>query len=81
MEMYANSLFLIQVLGVSPIEGFDMIKAAYTKKLKDAERRGDAAAASQVCLNFILSCNQNIIIYLLYFWLLLINNVSAGKSI
>lgn len=48
----SNSLSLIQVLGVSPIEGFDMIKAAYTKKRKDAERRGDEAAASQVCLTF-----------------------------
>ncbi|XP_030460705.1 protein CHLOROPLAST J-LIKE DOMAIN 1, chloroplastic [Syzygium oleosum] len=37
-----------EVLGVSPIEGFDMIKAAYTKKRKDAERRGDEAAASQL---------------------------------
>ncbi|XP_068664700.1 protein CHLOROPLAST J-LIKE DOMAIN 1, chloroplastic [Aristolochia californica] len=32
-----------EVLGVSPIEGFDMIKAAYTRKRKDAERRGDEA--------------------------------------
>lgn len=30
-----------EVLGVNPIEGFDMIKATYTKKRKDAERRGD----------------------------------------
>ncbi|XP_010043287.2 uncharacterized protein LOC104432531 [Eucalyptus grandis] len=37
-----------EVLGVNPIEGFDMIKAAYTKKRKDAERRGDEAAASQL---------------------------------
>ncbi|KAJ4972858.1 hypothetical protein NE237_006032 [Protea cynaroides] len=34
-----------EVLGVSPIEGFDMIKAAYTRKRKDAERRGDEATA------------------------------------
>ncbi|KNA19877.1 hypothetical protein SOVF_057390, partial [Spinacia oleracea] len=34
------------VLGVSPVEGFDMIKAAYTKKRKDAERRGDEATAA-----------------------------------
>lgn len=34
------------MLGVSPIEGFDMIKAAYTKKRKDAERRGDEATAA-----------------------------------
>ncbi|XP_064946972.1 protein CHLOROPLAST J-LIKE DOMAIN 1, chloroplastic-like isoform X3 [Musa acuminata AAA Group] len=31
------------VLGVSSIEGFDMVKAAYTRKRKDAERRGDEA--------------------------------------
>ncbi|XP_047321681.1 uncharacterized protein LOC124925658 [Impatiens glandulifera] len=37
-----------QVLGVSPIEGFDMIKAAYTRKHKDAERRGDGATLSQL---------------------------------
>ncbi|XP_010694953.2 protein CHLOROPLAST J-LIKE DOMAIN 1, chloroplastic isoform X1 [Beta vulgaris subsp. vulgaris] len=35
-----------EVLGVSPIEGFDMIKAAYTKKRRDAERRGDEATAA-----------------------------------
>ncbi|GMP68111.1 hypothetical protein CsSME_00027835 [Camellia sinensis var. sinensis] len=37
-----------QVLGVSPIEGFDVIKAAYTRKHKDAERRGDEVTAAQV---------------------------------
>ncbi|XP_031378771.1 uncharacterized protein LOC116194160 isoform X2 [Punica granatum] len=37
-----------EVLGVSPIEGFDVIKAAYTKKRKDAERRGDEATASRL---------------------------------
>ncbi|CAO2837008.1 unnamed protein product [Amaranthus hypochondriacus] len=37
-----------EVLGVSPIEGFDMIKAAYTKKRKDAERRGDEATAAML---------------------------------
>ena len=31
------------------IEGFDMVKAAYTRKRKDAERRGDEAAAACVC--------------------------------
>ncbi|XP_057962553.1 protein CHLOROPLAST J-LIKE DOMAIN 1, chloroplastic isoform X2 [Malania oleifera] len=36
------------VLGVSPIEGFDAIKSAYTRKRKDAERRGDEAAAAQL---------------------------------
>lgn len=35
-----------EVLGVSPFEGFDMIKATYTKKRKDAERRGDEATAA-----------------------------------
>ena len=38
-----------QVLGVNPIEGFDMVKAAYTRKRKDAERRGDEAKAALVC--------------------------------
>ncbi|KAF5948157.1 hypothetical protein ACSBR2_027053 [Camellia fascicularis] len=37
-----------QVLGVSPIEGFDVIKAAYTRKHKDAERRGDEVTAAQL---------------------------------
>ncbi|KAL8539012.1 hypothetical protein ACS0TY_000861 [Phlomoides rotata] len=37
-----------EVLGVNPLEGFDMVKAAYTKKRKDAERRGDEAAAAQL---------------------------------
>ncbi|KAI3748461.1 hypothetical protein L6452_11536 [Arctium lappa] len=35
-----------EVLGVNPIEGFDMVKAAYTRKRKDAERRGDEAKAA-----------------------------------
>ncbi|GJY00060.1 chloroplast J-like domain protein 1 [Tanacetum coccineum] len=37
-----------EVLGVNPIEGFDMVKAAYTRKKKDAERRGDEAAAARL---------------------------------
>ncbi|XP_051130078.1 protein CHLOROPLAST J-LIKE DOMAIN 1, chloroplastic isoform X1 [Andrographis paniculata] len=37
-----------EVLGVNPLEGFDMVKAAYAKKRKDAEKRGDEAAASQL---------------------------------
>ncbi|XP_042000076.1 uncharacterized protein LOC121749568 [Salvia splendens] len=37
-----------EVLGVNPLEGFDMVKAAYKKKRKDAERRGDDAAAAQL---------------------------------
>lgn len=32
-----------EVLGVSPLVGFDMMKAAYTRRRKDAERRGDEA--------------------------------------
>lgn len=45
------------MLGVSSIEGFDMIKASYTRKLKDAQRRGDEALANRVCetgLSFII---------------------------
>ncbi|XP_054820245.1 protein CHLOROPLAST J-LIKE DOMAIN 1, chloroplastic isoform X1 [Prosopis cineraria] len=37
-----------EVLGVSPIEGFDMIKAAYTKKRKEAERIGDEETAARL---------------------------------
>ncbi|XAR64898.1 hypothetical protein NMG60_11008787 [Bertholletia excelsa] len=37
-----------QVLGVSPIEGFDAIKAAYTRKRKDAEKRGDEVTIAQL---------------------------------
>ncbi|XP_050136985.1 protein CHLOROPLAST J-LIKE DOMAIN 1, chloroplastic-like [Malus sylvestris] len=37
-----------EVLGVSPIEGFDMIKAAYTKKHKEAVRSGDDATAARL---------------------------------
>ncbi|XP_057778743.1 protein CHLOROPLAST J-LIKE DOMAIN 1, chloroplastic isoform X2 [Salvia miltiorrhiza] len=37
-----------EVLGVNPLEGFDMVKAAYSKKRKDAEKRGDEAAAAQL---------------------------------
>ncbi|KAK9061390.1 hypothetical protein SSX86_018571 [Deinandra increscens subsp. villosa] len=43
-----NELNPYEVLGVNPIEGFDMVKAAYTRKLKDAERRGDEAAAARL---------------------------------
>lgn len=38
----------VQVLGVNPIEGFDMVKAAYARRRKDAERRGDEATLAQV---------------------------------
>lgn len=38
----------LKVLGVSPVEGFDMIKAAYTRKRKEAEKRGDEATAAEV---------------------------------
>ena len=41
-------VIILQVLGVSPIERFDMIKAAYTKKKKEAEMNGDEATASRV---------------------------------
>ncbi|GKV12499.1 hypothetical protein SLEP1_g23633 [Rubroshorea leprosula] len=35
-----------EILGVSPIAGFDKVKAAYTRKRKDAERNGDEATAA-----------------------------------
>ncbi|KAL2345828.1 hypothetical protein Fmac_007113 [Flemingia macrophylla] len=37
-----------EVLGVNPIEKFDMIKAAYAKKKKEAEMNGDEATASRL---------------------------------
>ncbi|XP_038716087.1 uncharacterized protein LOC120009536 [Tripterygium wilfordii] len=37
-----------EVLGVSPISGFDAIKAAYTKKHKEAEQSGDESTAAQL---------------------------------
>ncbi|KAL5061173.1 hypothetical protein RYX36_032777 [Vicia faba] len=37
-----------EVLGVSPIEKFDTIKAAYTKKKKEAENNGDEETASRL---------------------------------
>lgn len=37
-----------EVLGVSPIAGFDNMKAAYTRRRKDAERRGDEASVSKL---------------------------------
>ena len=36
------------MLGVSPFESFDKIKVAFTKKQKDAEKRGDDATLSRV---------------------------------
>lgn len=43
-----TNVLVVQVLGVSPIEGFDAIKAKYTRKRKDAENRGDEATAARV---------------------------------
>ncbi|KAK2365245.1 Protein CHLOROPLAST J-LIKE DOMAIN 1, chloroplastic [Trifolium repens] len=37
-----------QILGVSPIEKFDTIKATYTKKKKEAENKGDEETASKL---------------------------------
>ncbi|XP_055802188.1 protein CHLOROPLAST J-LIKE DOMAIN 1, chloroplastic isoform X2 [Solanum dulcamara] len=37
-----------EVLGVNPIEGFDMVKAAYARRRKDAERRGDEATLAHL---------------------------------
>lgn len=37
-----------EILGVSPIEKFDTIKAAYTKKRKEAEIKGDEQTASRL---------------------------------
>lgn len=37
-----------EILGVSPIEKFDTIKAAYTKKKKEAEIKGDEQTASRL---------------------------------
>ncbi|KAK0599141.1 hypothetical protein LWI29_002711 [Acer saccharum] len=37
-----------EVLGVSPIEGLDMLKASYTKKRKEAERNNDEATVARV---------------------------------
>lgn len=37
-----------EVLGVNPIEGFDMVKAAYAKKRKEAERNNDEATAARL---------------------------------
>lgn len=35
-------------MGVNPIEGFDMVKAVYAKKRKEAERNNDEATAARV---------------------------------
>ncbi|KAJ0078911.1 hypothetical protein Patl1_23182 [Pistacia atlantica] len=37
-----------EVLGVSPIEGFEKVKAAYAKKHKEAERNNDEATAARL---------------------------------
>ncbi|WVY95488.1 hypothetical protein V8G54_034576, partial [Vigna mungo] len=37
-----------EVLGVSPLEKFDMVKAAYAKRKKEAEMKGDEATASRL---------------------------------
>ncbi|XP_073019808.1 protein CHLOROPLAST J-LIKE DOMAIN 1, chloroplastic-like [Primulina eburnea] len=45
----ANSDFNpYEIIGVNPLEGFDMVKAAYTKRLKDANRRGDDDTAARL---------------------------------
>lgn len=38
----------VKVLGVSPLEKFDSIKAVYKRKHKDAEKQGDEAAMERV---------------------------------
>lgn len=43
--------YVSQVLGVNPIEGFDMVKAAYTKKHKEAVSNGDEETAARVGFN------------------------------
>ncbi|KAH8491159.1 hypothetical protein H0E87_023340 [Populus deltoides] len=43
-----NDLNPYEVLGVNPIEGFDMVKAAYAKKRKEAQIEGDEVAAAQL---------------------------------
>ncbi|OMO72070.1 hypothetical protein CCACVL1_17961 [Corchorus capsularis] len=35
-----------EVLGVSPIEGFEKVKQVYTRKRKEADKRGDEATAA-----------------------------------
>lgn len=42
------SICFLKVLGVSPIAGFEMVKKAYAKKLKEAERNNDEATAARV---------------------------------
>ncbi|KAI5069001.1 hypothetical protein GOP47_0015302 [Adiantum capillus-veneris] len=37
-----------KVLGVNPFESFDKVKAAYAKRQKDAEKRGDEATLSRI---------------------------------
>ncbi|KAL5731521.1 Protein CHLOROPLAST J-LIKE DOMAIN 1 [Ranunculus cassubicifolius] len=37
-----------EVLGVNPLESFDKIKTAYSRKSKDAERRGDEATLNRL---------------------------------
>ncbi|XP_064946971.1 protein CHLOROPLAST J-LIKE DOMAIN 1, chloroplastic-like isoform X2 [Musa acuminata AAA Group] len=49
------------VLGVSSIEGFDMVKAAYTRKRKDAERRGDEAYLAKVSKDIKYADKQPIV--------------------
>ena len=42
---------MFQVLGVSPIEGFEKVKQVYTRKRKEADKRGDEATATLVGYN------------------------------
>ena len=42
---------MFQVLGVSPIEGFEKVKQVYTRKSKEADKRGDEATAALVGYN------------------------------
>ena len=54
-EYLTQCLVFLKVLGVSPIEGFDAIKAKYTRKRKDAENTGDEATAARVGYNSLSS--------------------------
>ncbi|KAH7441190.1 hypothetical protein KP509_03G028400 [Ceratopteris richardii] len=50
-----------KVLGINPFESFEKVKAAYSKKQKDAEKRGDEAALSRVSKDIKYADKQPIV--------------------
>ncbi|MBA0561761.1 hypothetical protein Golob_018561, partial [Gossypium lobatum] len=58
-----------EVLGVSPVEGFEKVKQVYTRKRKEADKRGDEATAALVDIEVLLTYGGMYCMFIFYFQL------------